>query len=568
MDTKVHKIEDKEITVSSCLTSDNIRFYYLNPFTTFFKITNFAKIVNRLKSKQNNNRRLVRYIFEFEIRSQLRRNTVFVSALGLKDVILSLQDEKRYHYWEFVQSILRDYDEVLPKRLGMFITKLNFEGFSFDFVRIFGDDIEDFFYLFPLSQALEYVNVFMSVSQLVSPENIRHFVSLQADYVVNLDADTRVPPIPSRSLFINFNGFNELTLGSKLPRAKRFRKWLIGVLVQLRLQGNDMSHDVPTNSQQDIVTNSVFGQTISSVISIIQKRLDEQKKQLTEEQKKQLTEHENRLNERLEERLDERLREQEERSNQRVEEHLNQCVKKINQSIEHTNKEIDYHNQHVRQRVTHEVPYNIFVLLSILVMPKNIRFSITRGRDQYVQQIESKRKKFVTACRTNPTLLSSRRAKRHLFITFKKYKTANATVSWNNIRFAQADFLDNVRFVNRCQTVFIPLNLQSTAIDPLFTDRQDMEEQNDNFVYNRNSLNWLDPVLRDYKDKIVRFCDEAFRNLNRETNLSRITSLPMLNSNIESGPNNTEQESNHTELEVSSTFGTSSAPGPSSVSES
>nr|WLJ60282.1 MAG: BRO-C protein [Apis mellifera filamentous virus] len=560
MDTKVHKIEDKEITVSSCLTSDNIRFYYLNPFTTFFKITNFAKIVNRLKSKQNNNRRLLRYIFEFEIRSQLRRTTVFVSALGLKDVILSLQDEKRYHYWEFVQSILRDYDEVLPKRLGMFITKLNFEGFSFDFVRIFGDDIEDFFYLFPLSQALEYVNVFTSVSQLVSPENIRHFVSLQADYVVNLDADTRVPPIPSRSLFINFNGFNELTLGSKLPRAKRFRKWLIGVLVQLRLQGNDMSHDVPTNSQQDIVTNSVFGQTISSVISIIQKRLDEQEKQLTEQ--------ENRLNERLEERLDERLREQEERSNQRVEEHLNQCVKKINQSIEHTNKEIDYHNQHVRQRVTHEVPYNIFVLLSILVMPKNIRFSITRGRDQYVQQIESKRKKFVTACRTNPTLLSSRRAKRHLFITFKKYKTANATVSWNNIRFAQADFLDNVRFVNRCQTVFIPLNLQSTAIDPLFTDRQDMEQQNDNFVYNRNSLNWLDPVLRDYKDKIVRFCDEAFRNLNRETNLSRITSLPMLNSNIESGPNNTEQESNHTELEVSSTFGTSSAPGPSSVLES
>ena len=201
-------------------------------------------------------------------------------------------------------------------------------------------------------------------------------------------------------------------------------------------------------------------------------------------------------------------------------------------------------------------------------MPKNIRFSITRGRDQYVQQIESKRKKFVTACRTNPTLLSTRKAKRHLFITFKKYKTANATVSWNNIRFAQADFLDNVRFVNRCQTVFIPLNLQSTAIDPLFTDRQDMEEQNDNFVYNRNSLNWLDPVLRDYKDKIVRFCDEAFRNLNRETNLSRITSLPMLNSNIESGPNNTEQESNHTELEVSSTFGTSSAPGPSSVLES
>ena len=615
MDTKVHKIEDKEITVSSCLTSDNIRFYYLHPFITFFKITNFAKIVNRLKSKQNNNRRLVRYISEFEIRSQLRRTTVFVSALGLKDVILSLQDEKRYHYWEFVQSIFRDYDEVLPKRLGMFITKLNFEGFSFDFVRIFGDDIEDFFYLFPLSQVIEYANVFMSVNQLVSPENIRHFTSLQADYVVGLDADTRVPPIPSRSLFINVNGFNELTLGSKLPRAKRFRKWLIGVLVQLRLQGNDMSHDVPTNSQQDIVTNSVFGQTISSVISIMQKRLDEQnsimqkrldeqKKQLTErenrlnerleerldeqkkqliehknrlnerleerldEQKKQLTEHENRLNDRLEERLDERLREQEERSNQRVDEHLNQCVKKINQSIEHTNKEIDYHNQHVRQRVTHEVPYNIFVLLSILVMPKNIRFSITRGRDQYVQQIESKRKKFVTACRTNPTLLSSRRAKRHLFITFKKYKTANATVSWNNIRFAQADFLDNVRFVNRCQTVFIPLNLQSTAIDPLFTDRQDMEEQNDNFVYNRNSLNWLDPVLRDYKDKIVRFCDEAFRNLNRETNLSRITSLPMLNSNIESGPNNTEQESNHIELEVSSTFGTSSAPGPSSVLES
>ena len=400
MDTKVHKIEDKEITIFSCLTSDNIRFYYLSSFITFFNITNFAKIVSRLKMKQNNTGRLVRYISEFNIRTQLRRNSVFVSALGLKDVILSLFDEKRYHYWEFVQSILREYNDVLPKRLGMFTTKLNFEGFSFDFVKIFGDDIEDFFYLCPLSQAMKYANVVTSVNRLVSPENIRHFMFLQADYVVNLDADTRVPLIPPKALFINADGFNELTLRSKLLCAKRFRKWFINVLAQLCLQGNDISRD-PTNIQQDIATNnsvniqqdiatnnSVFGQTISSVISevrivekitqigeVVRKRLDEQK-QLIEQLNELL---ENRLNERLEnrlnellggrldqlleerldllleerlnliledrldellgERLDNLLREQEERINQRVEEHLNQCVRKINQLIEHTNKD-------------------------------------------------------------------------------------------------------------------------------------------------------------------------------------------------------------------------------------
>ena len=225
---------------------------------------------------------------------------------------------------------------------------------------------------------------------------------------------------------------------------------------------------------------------------------------------------------------------------------MNQCVQKFNQSVEHTNKNIDYHNQHVRDRVTHRVPYDIFVLLSMLVMPNDIRFSITRGRDQYVRQIESKWRKFAAACRTDSSLLSSKQAELLLFIIIKKYKTANATVSWNNIRFARADFLDNIRFKNRCKTVFTPLNLQCNSIDPIY---QETERRNTNFVYNRNSLNWLDPVLRDYKDRIVRFCDEAFRRLNRETNLSPVRGLPMLNSNREPGSSNVQELESSNALE-------------------
>ena len=624
MDTKAYNFENQEVTVYSCLASDNTRFYSLFTFTKLFHVTSFAKIVNRLKTnEENSNGRLLRYLSEFNIKSNLRRTSVFVSALGLKDVILSLQNEKRYHYWEFVQSILREYNEILPKHHGILVKKLEFEGQSFDFVKVFGDDIEDFFYLFPLGRILKYKNIHTAVCNIVSFDNIRHFISLQADYVVNLEADTRVPIFGPNSLFINARGFNELILASKLPCAQRFKDWILNVWEQLRLEGEYiLSRDAPRNIQQDLATiSSVFGQTSSSVIQTTQipstssnlvhnsseltqidnrfhelqvqimekmaqieerieervkERIDEHDKRVDERVKERIDEHDKRIDERVDERIDEhdkriderlderdkrlteqldervgervdeRLTEQEERSNRRVEEHLNQCVQKFNQSVEHTNKNIDYHNQHVRDRVTHRVPYDIFVLLSMLVMPNDIRFSITRGRDQYVRQIESKWRKFAAACRTDSSLLSSKQAELLLFIIIKKYKTANATVSWNNIRFARADFLDNIRFKNRCKTVFTPLNLQCNSIDPIY---QETERRNTNFVYNRNSLNWLDPVLRDYKDRIVRLCDEAFRRLNRETNLSPVRGLPMLNSNREPGSSNVQELESSNALE-------------------
>ena len=610
MDTKVYEFENQEITVYSCLASDNIRFYNLFTFLTLFHVTNSTKIINRLKKKpENSNGRLLRYLSEFNIKSNLRKTSVFVSALGLKDVILSLQNEKRYHYWEFVQSILREYNEILPKHHGILIKKLEFEGQSFDFVKVFGDDIEDFFYIIPLGRILKYKNIYMTVCHSVSFNNIRRFMSFEADYVVNLEADTRVPIFGPNSLFINAKGFNELILASRLPCAQRFKDWLLNVWEQLRLEGEYvLSRDAPRNIQQDLATiSNVFGQTGSSVIQTTQtpstssnishnsneltqidnrfhelqvqimekmaqieerieervkERLDERDKRLTEqvderldERDKRLDERHKRLTEQLDERVDERLTEQEERSNRRVEEHLNQCVQKFNQSVQHTNKNIDYHNQHVSDRVTHRVNYEIFVLLSMLVMPNDIRFSITRGRDLYVRQVESKWRKFAAECRTDSSLLSSKQAERNLFITIKKYKTANATVSWNNIRKARSNnFLDNIRFKNGCKTVFTPLNLQTNSIDPLYLDT---ERRNTNFVYNRNSLNWLDPVLRDYKDKIVRFCDEAFRKLNREANLSPVRGLPMLNSSGEPGPSNG-QESGPSNVRE---------PGPSNAQE-
>ena len=603
MDTKVYKFENQEVTVYSCLASDNTRFYSLFTFTTLFHVTNFAKIVNRLKTnEENSNGRLLRYLSEFNIKSNLRRTSVFVSALGLKDVILSLQNEKRYHYWEFVQSVLREYNEILTKHHGILIKKLEFEGQSFDFVKVFGDDIEDFFYLLPLGRILKYKNIHTAICNSVSFNNIRRFISFEVDYVVNLEADTRVPIFGPNSLFINAKGFNELILASRLPCAQRFKDWLLNVWEQLRLEGEYvLSRDAPRNIQQDLATiSNVFGQTGSSVIQTTQtpstssnlshnssaltqidihelqlqimaqieervreridehdkridERLDERDKRLTEqvderldERDKRLDERHKRLTEQLDERVDERLTEQEERSNRRVEEHLNQCVQKFNQSVQHTNKNIDYHNQHVSERVTHRVNYEIFVLLSMLVMPNDIRFSITRGRDLYVRQVESKWRKFAAACRTDSSLLSSKQAELLLFIIIKKYKTANATVSWNNIRFARADFLDNIRFKNRCKTVFTPLNLQCNSIDPIY---QETERRNTNFVYNRNSLNWLDPVLRDYKDRIVRFCDEAFRRLNREANLSPVRGLPMLNSNREPGSSNVQEPGSSNALE-------------------
>ena len=626
MDIKAYNFENQEVTVYSCLASDNTRFYSLFTFTKLFHVTSFAKIVNRLKTnEENSNGRLLRYLSEFNIKSNLRRTSVFVSALGLKDVILSLQNEKRYHYWEFVQSVLREYNEILPKHHGILIKKLEFEGQSFDFVKVFGDDIEDFFYLSPLGPILKYKNMHMSVYKIVSLENIRHFMSFQADYVVNLEADTRVPILGPRSLFINVKGFNELILASKLPCAQRFKDWILNVWEQLRLEGEYiLSRDAPRNIQQDLATiSSVFGQTSSSVIQTTQipstssnlvhnsseltqidnrfhelqvqimekmaqieerieervkERIDEHDKRVDERVKERIDEHDKRIDERLDERdkqlteqldervgerVDERLTEQEERSNRRVEEHLNQCVQKFNQSVQHTNKNIDYHNQHVSERVTHRVNYEIFVLLSMLVMPNDIRFSITRGRDLYVRQVESKWRKFAAECRTDSSLLSSKQAERNLFITIKKYKTANATVSWNNIRKARSNnFLDNIRFKNGCKTVFTPLNLQTNSIDPLYLDT---ERRNTNFVYNRNSLNWLDPVLRDYKDKIVRFCDEAFRKLNREANLSPVRGLPMLNSSREPGPSNV-QESGPSNVQEP---GPSNAqePGPSNAQE-
>ena len=635
MDTKVYKFENQEVTVYSCLASDNTRFYSLFTFTTLFHVTNFAKIVNRLKTnEENSNGRLLRYLNEFNIKSNLRRTSVFVSALGLKDVIMSLQNEKRYHYWEFVQSILREYNEILPKHHGILVKKLEFEGESFDFVKVFGDDIEDFFYLLPLGRILKYKNIHTAICNSVSFNNIRRFISFEVDYVVNLEADTRVPIFGPNSLFINAKGFNELILASRLPCAQRFKDWLLNVWEQLRLEGEYvLSRDAPRNIQQDLATiSNVFGQTGSSVIQTTQtpstssnlshnssaltqidihelqlqimaqieervreridehdkriderlderdkrlteqvdERLDERDKRLTEqvderldERDKRLDERHKRLTEQLDERVDERLTEQEERSNRRVEEHLNQCVQKFNQSVQHTNKNIDYHNQHVSERVTHRVNYEIFVLLSMLVMPNDIRFSITRGRDLYVRQVESKWRKFAAECRTDSSLLSSKQAERNLFITIKKYKTANATVSWNNIRKARSNnFLDNIRFKNGCKTVFTPLNLQTNSIDPLYLDT---ERRNTNFVYNRNSLNWLDPVLRDYKDKIVRFCDEAFRKLNREANLSPVRGLPMLNSSREPGPSNV-QESGPSNVQEP---GPSNAqePGPSNAQE-
>lgn len=631
MDTKVYKFENQEVTVYSCLASDNTRFYSLFTFTTLFHVTSFTKVVSRLKTNEgNNNGRLLRYLSEFNIKSNLRKTSVFVSALGLKEAILSLQNEKRYHYWEFVQSILREYNEILPKHHGILVKKLEFEGQSFDFVKVFGD-IEDFFYLSPLGPILKYKNIYMSVYTIVSLENIRHFMSFQADYVVNLEADTRVPILGPRSLFINVKGFNELILASKLPCAQRFKDWLLNVWEQLRLQGEYvLSRDAPRNIQQDLATiSNVLGQTGSSVIQTTQtpstssnlshnssaltqidihelqlqlmekmaqieervreridehdkriderlderdkrvvervdERVDERVKERIDEHDKQIDERHKRLTEQLDERVDERLTEQEERSNRRVEEHLNQCVQKFNQSVQHTNKNIDYHNQHVSERVTHRVNYEIFVLLSMLVMPNDIRFSITRGRDLYVRQVESKWRKFAAECRTDSSLLSSKQAERNLFITIKKYKTANATVSWNNIRKARSNnFLDNIRFKNGCKTVFTPLNLQTNSIDPLYLDT---ERRNTNFIYNRNSLNWLDPVLRDYKDKIVRFCDEAFRKLNREANLSPVRGLPMLNSSREPGPSNV-QESGPSNVQEP---GPSNAqePGPSNALES
>ena len=151
MDTKVYEFENQEVTVYSCLASDNTRFYSLFTFTTLFHVTSFTKVVSRLKTNEgNNNGRLLRHLSEFNIKSNLRKTSVFVSALGLKEAILSLQNEKRYHYWEFVQSILREYNEILPKHHGILVKKLEFEGESFDFVKVFGDDIEDFFYLYLL----------------------------------------------------------------------------------------------------------------------------------------------------------------------------------------------------------------------------------------------------------------------------------------------------------------------------------------------------------------------------------------------------------------------------------
>lgn len=478
MESKVYTYEDQEVTVLSCLDENNVRFYYLITFLAIFGLKNQRSYIRtRLQNLQKNAKIFLRYLSEFNVSSVLPENSVFVSAAGLREIISKLQHEKKYYLITFLKTIFRDYKESSwSNKNDILMKKVTFEGYSFDLVKIIGDD-DDYFYAKPLEKILNYKKLHKAIRKYVSPNNCRPFSSFDIG-VIYTGKTTSLPYLKPNTNFINTAGFNELILHSTQPFAKRFKEWLINVMNQLRVDGEYVvTRDAPLDIQQDLATmNNIFGQTPRTPRLAVQPLQTKPLDQLT----------------------------------------LSECHDLIMFLQRENNlykRNIQRYQVQLRQRVTHPADYSLFMLLSMSVVRSVIRFSISRGKDKYIRSIEAKRRKFVAACKQDRSLLSSPQAARYLQITIKKYRTANAAISWMRIRKEYMNFLDDVDFTNRCKTVFSPRGLRPASMDPLFSDRLDAHDD-------RDSLEWLDPKIADFKGTVERMCDRVFERLDRETNLT------------------------------------------------
>lgn len=176
MESKVYTYEDQEVTVLSCLDENNVRFYYLITFLAIFGLKNQRSYIRtRLQNLQKNAKIFLRYLSEFNVSSVLPENSVFVSAAGLREIISKLQHEKKNYLITFLKRIFRDYKESSwSNKNDILMKKVTFEGYSFDLVKIIGDD-DDYFYAKPLEKILNYKKLHKAIRKYVSPNNCRPF---------------------------------------------------------------------------------------------------------------------------------------------------------------------------------------------------------------------------------------------------------------------------------------------------------------------------------------------------------------------------------------------------------
>ncbi|AXN77338.1 bro21 [Heliothis virescens ascovirus 3i] len=91
----------------------------------------------------------------------------------------------------------------------------------------------------PFARALDYVNVSDAVARHVSSKNQRRYKELKTQY--------RGRVIRARTKFINRAGMFELIMSSRMPRARKFQRWVFSDLLPKLCQNGqyDMRTEAP-----------------------------------------------------------------------------------------------------------------------------------------------------------------------------------------------------------------------------------------------------------------------------------------------------------------------------------